>query len=446
MRRGPRVGWRGAVLSGRQLLRGCHAVTANSTTERLEFPGYSGAALAARLEIPAGPVRAYALFAHCFTCSKDLLAVHRIAAELARAGIAVLRFDFTGLGASGGDFGSTNFSSNADDLLAAVEYLRSHYAAPSILIGHSLGGAAVLAVAGKVPEVRAVATIGAPSDTSVVLQNFGASLADIEQNGAADVVLAGRRFRIHRQFLDDVRAQRITEAVAAMHKPLLLLHSPVDGTVAIDNAARIFAAAKHPKSFVSLDTADHLLTRPEDAIYAATVIAGWVSRYLPARAKEEVAPVASVHVAETGAGKFQNLVQSGAYRLFADEPESAGGLGSGPSPYDFLCMALGACTSMTLRMYAAFKHLELGRIRVSVAHAKVYARDCAECLAEGADANARIDRFERTISVEGTLTPALAGKLVEIADKCPVHRTLKHGATVATRVVPAPEAVTRAKG
>lgn len=419
-------------------------MASTSTTQRLEFPGYSGATLAARLEVPAGPVRAYALFAHCFTCSKDLLAVHRIAAGLAREGIAVLRFDFTGLGASGGDFASTNFSSNTADLLAAIEYLRAHFAAPAILIGHSLGGAAVLAVAGKVPEVRAVVTIGAPSDTDVVLGSFGARTADIERDGAADVVLAGRHFRIQKQFLDDVRAQHITDAVASMRKPLLILHSPVDETVAIDNASRIFEAAQQPKSFVSLDTADHLLSRREDAVYAATVIAGWVTRYVPSAPAAGVQPTRSVHVAETGAGKFQNLVQSGAVRLFADEPPSAGGLGSGPSPYDFLCMALGTCTSMTLRMYADFKHLELGRIHVTVSHAKVYAKDCADCLAAGADANARIDRFERVISVDGTVAPALADKLVEIANKCPVHRTLEHGATVATRIAPVPDAQPRA--
>lgn len=421
-------------------------MASTSTTQRLEFPGYLGATLAARLEIPAGPVRAYALFAHCFTCSKDLLAVHRIAAELAREGIAVLRFDFTGLGASAGDFASTNFSSNVADLSAAVDYLRAHYAAPAILIGHSLGGAAVLAIAGKIPEVRAVVTIGAPADADVVLGSFGASLAAIERDGVADVVLAGRHFRIEKQFLDDVRAQHITDAVATMAKPLLILHSPVDDTVGIDNASRIFQAAKHPKSFVSLDTADHLLTRREDAIYAATVIAGWVTRYVPIAAAEDVAPTRSVHVSETGGGKFQNLVESGAVRLFADEPRSAGGLGSGPSPYDFLCMALGTCTSMTLRMYADFKHLELGRVHVTVSHAKVYARDCADCMTEGLDANARIDRFERVIAVEGALVPTVADKLVEIANKCPVHRTLEHGATVATRVAsdPTPDAADEA--
>lgn len=276
------------------------------TTQRLEFPGFSGATLAARLEIPAGQVRAYALFAHCFTCSKDLIAVRRIASELAREGIAVLRFDFTGLGASTGDFASTNFSSNTIDLLAAVDYLRAHHEPPSILIGHSLGGAAVLAIAGKVPEVRAVVTIGAPSDTRDVLKNFGASLASIERNGEADVILSGRTFRIQKQFLEDVRAQHITDAVTAMRKPLLILHSPLDETVAIDNASRIFQAAVHPKSFISLDTADHLLTRAVDAIYAARVIAVWVTRYVPVDPVSNARPTPSVPATETGAGKPQN--------------------------------------------------------------------------------------------------------------------------------------------
>ena len=407
-----------------------------ATSQRLEFPGHSGAALAARLDLPGGDVRAYALFAHCFTCSKDLIAVRRIAAELTRVGIAVLRFDFTGLGASEGEFASTNFSSNVGDLVSAVDYLRAHYAAPALLIGHSLGGAAVLAAAASVPEARAVVTIAAPADAAHVIKNFGANVAAIEKNGEAEVQLAGRAFRIQKQLLDDVRAQRITEAVSKLRKALLVMHAPLDKTVDIENATRIFVAAKHPKSFISLDSANHLLSNPADADYAAHIIAAWVTRYLPAETPADATSATGVRVTETGAGRYQNVVQAGPWRLFADEPESVGGLGSGPSPYDFVAMGLAACTAMTLRMYAEHKNMALGRISVDVSHAKVHAQDCADCTQGAGGGASRIDRFERTISVDGTVPPELADKLVEIAGKCPVHRTLEHGAAVVTHYTP----------
>ena len=402
----------------------------SSITQRLEFTGHSGASLAARLDLPNGPLRAYALFAHCFTCSKDILAARRIAASLSREGIAVLRFDFTGLGSSEGEFASTNFSTNCGDLLSAVEFLRSHYEAPAVLIGHSLGGAAVLAVAKDVPEAKAVVTIGAPADAGHVLKNLGASLDTIREKGEAEVDLAGRKFLIQRQFVEDVEMQKIRDAVGAMRKPLLILHSPIDDTVGIDNASEIFLAAKHPKSFVSLDKADHLLTDPADAAFAAQTIAGWLSRYVATDKPQGEEAIEHVRVMETGEGKFQNSVQAGRHRLFADEPESVGGLDSGPSPYDFLSVALGACTSMTLRLYAQHKKLDIGRIGVDVSHAKIHARDCDECTDEEREGSGRIDRFERVISVEGDIADDLRDKLLEIADKCPVHRTLEAGAKV----------------
>ena len=399
-------------------------------TQRLEFAGHSGATLAARLDLPNGPLRAYALFAHCFTCSKDVLAARRIAASLAREGIAVLRFDFTGLGSSEGEFASTNFSTNCGDLLSAVDFLRENYEAPAVLIGHSLGGAAVLAIARDVPEAKAVVTIGAPADAGHVLKNLGAKLETIREEGEAEVDLAGRKFRIKRQFIEDVEGHKLRDAVAAMRKPLLILHSPLDQTVGIDNASEIFMAAKHPKSFVSLDKADHLLTDPDDAAFAAQTIAGWLSRYVADDKPQGEHAVEHVRVMETGEGKFQNAVQAGRHRLFADEPESVGGLDSGPSPYDFLSVALGACTSMTLRLYAEHKKLALGRISVDVSHAKIHAKDCDECTEEERAGSGRIDRFERVISVEGEVTNEVRDKLLEIADKCPVHRTLEAGAKV----------------
>ncbi len=405
-----------------------------ATSIKAQFDGHSGAKLAARLDIPAGTVRAYALFAHCFTCTKDILAAKRIAAELSRAGIAVLRFDFTGLGASEGEFASTNFSSNIADLKSAVSYLRDNFEAPSILIGHSLGGAAVLAVAGDIPEVKAVATIGAPADAEHVIHNFGTKIDEVEQEGEAEVQLSGRPFTIRKQFLDDVRESVLVDRIATMRTALLVLHSPIDQTVGIENAATIFGAAKHPKSFISLDNADHLVSKAEDAAFAASMIASWASRYLRADVPQGEDAIEAVRVSETLEGKFQNTVHAGRHRLFADEPVSVGGLDSGPSPYDFLSAALAACTSMTLRMYANFKKAELGRISVDVSHAKIHAADCAECTEDERGEGGKIDRFERSITIEGEVPENLRGKIEEIADKCPVHRTLESNAKVVTNV------------
>lgn len=405
------------------------------SSQKLQFPGHSGAELAARLDTPEGPVRGYALFAHCFTCSKDVLGARRLSAELARLGIAVLRFDFTGLGGSGGEFSSTNFSSNVSDIVAAAEYLDQNFEAPALLIGHSLGGAAVLAVAAQIPGVKAVITIGAPSDTAHVIENFGSSLEEIESEGDAQVNLGGRTFKIRKQFVDDVRSAKLLDAVRTMRKPLLILHSPVDAIVGIDHAAEIFQAAKHPKSFISLDKADHLLGKEEDASFAASVIAGWATRFVRSDVPQGGTEIEHVRVTETGEGKFQNTVQAGRHRLFADEPQSVGGLDSGPSPYDFLSMALGACTSMTLRMYADFKKVDLGRVSVDVSHDKIHSADCEECTDEERAGGGKIDRFERRISVEGAIPEDMRDKIAEIAGKCPVHRTLEASAKVRTVVV-----------
>lgn len=406
----------------------------SGTSLKAEFKGSRGGLLAARLDLPAGRPRALALFAHCFTCAKDIFAASRIAGRLRELGIGTMRFDFTGLGSSEGEFANTNFSSNVEDLICAADWLRGEHEAPAILIGHSLGGAAVLAAAGDIPEARAVATIGAPADAHHVLRHLASQVDDIERTGEAMVTLAGRQFRIRRQFLEDVRAQRLKERIAGLRRALLVFHSPRDRIVDIDNAAAIFTAAKHPKSFISLDDADHLLTRREDAVYVAEVLAAWSGRYVGS--EEEMADLtppadaAVVRVAETGAGAFQQGVFAAGHRMLADEPAEVGGLGSGPSPYDFLSVALGACTSMTLRMYANRKNLEVGRITVDVAHGKVHAKDCLDC-ADGREG--LIDRFERSIAVAGPVSTELEAKLVEIAGKCPVHRTLKAGSAVVTR-------------
>ena len=401
-------------------------------SHKITFAGSQGEELAAKLEQPLGQVRGYALFAHCFTCSKDIFAAARIASALAEHGIAVLRFDFTGLGASKGDFANTNFSSNVADLVAAADYLRESYEAPKLLIGHSLGGAAVLAAASEVPEARAVAVIGAPADTEHVIHNFAADVDEIRAKGEAEVTLAGRQFKIKAQFLDDLEGQNLQNRVAAMKKALIVFHSPVDATVGIENAASIFQAAKHPKSFVSLDNADHLLTKREDSIYVADVLSAWAARFIEAReAKaDEAQDGTEVLVRETGNGKFQQQVLSGAHRMLADEPMDYGGLDSGPSPYDYVSIGLGACTSMTLRMYAERKGWDVGQISVEIDHAKVHAKDCADC---GEGREGRIDRFERRINVAGELDDEAREKLLEIADKCPVHRTLEAGAAVVTK-------------
>ncbi|WP_439374161.1 bifunctional alpha/beta hydrolase/OsmC family protein [Bradyrhizobium sp. DASA03120] len=404
-------------------------------TERFQFTGEGGHQLAAALELPDGEPAAYALFAHCFTCGKDTLAAKRISVALAARGIAVLRFDFTGLGSSEGDFANSTFSSNVADLVHAADHLRSVRKAPSLLIGHSLGGAAVLAAAGMIPEARAVATIAAPSDPAHVTGLFKEHIDNIRTQGEVEVSLAGRPFRIRREFLDDIVEHQLMKDIAGLHRALLVMHSPVDDTVGIDNATKLFVAAKHPKSFVSLDHADHLLTRPADALYATDVMAAWASRYIdtakPARARDLPEEPRKVLVQETRKSKFNQLVTVGPHHLVADEPKAAGGEDAGPGPYDFLLAGLGACTSMTMRLYADRKSLPLDRVTVTLKHSKIYAKDCAECeTREG-----MLDQIERDIAIDGALDAEQRKKLMEIADKCPVHRTLTSEIRIVTKAV-----------
>jgi putative redox protein len=404
------------------------------SSEKLTFTGADGAELAARLDLPAGAPRAYALFAHCFTCTKDIFAAARIAAGLADQGIAVLRFDFTGLGHSQGEFANTNFSSNVADLVRAADYLRQSRAAPKIVIGHSLGGAAVLAAAPRLAEAVAVATIGAPAEPAHVQHLFQQARPEIEAKGEAEVLLAGRPFRIRRQFLEDIEKQKLAAAIGAMRKALIVFHAPRDATVGIENAGEIFQAAKHPKSFVSLDDADHLLSRKQDAVYVAQVLSAWASRYLDQRVEAETLSAApgTVLVQETGDGRFTQRIAAGKHALRADEPEDYGGNDSAPTPYDLLLAGLGACTSMTLRMYAARKRWPLERVTVTLQHEKIHAEDCAECETK----EGRIDRIARSLTLEGSLDEAQQAKLLEIADKCPVHRTLEGEVLVETKLAP----------
>lgn len=399
--------------------------------EPVTFTGSLGDELAARLDLPAGEIHAFAIVAHCFSCSKEQPATARISTELAKRGIAVLRFDFTGLGSSQGEFANTDFSSNVQDLVKAADWLRRTYEAPKILIGHSLGGAAVLMAAGEIPEVKAVVTVGAPASTEHVVKNFAADIDRIEEDGEACVTLGGRPFTIRKQFLDDVRGQNLLDKAGALRRALLVLHSPTDEVVGIDNARQIYDAAKHPKGFVALDGADHLLTRRGDAVFAAEIIAAWVARYLDiGPAAEVVSHESGVTVMESGEGRFQQFVHAGPHRMLADEPVIVGGTDTGPSPYDFVSIGLAACTSMTLRMYADRKKMPLGRVTVSVTHGKVHADDCQDC-AEGFVG--KIDRFERHITVEGDYSAEDRAKILEIADKCPVHRTLDGRSAIVTK-------------
>ncbi|MEM9145298.1 MAG: bifunctional alpha/beta hydrolase/OsmC family protein [Pseudomonadota bacterium] len=401
--------------------------------EKLEFLGHGGDRLAARLDRPSGPIRATALFAHCFTCSKDIAAARRIAGRLAGAGIAVLRFDFTGLGHSGGEFANTGFTSNVEDLVLAAAHLEGLGLAPQLLIGHSLGGAAVLAAGGRIASAKAVVTIGAPFDPGHVLESFGASVDEIVEKGSAEVDLAGRTFTIGKGFVEDVSQARLSHAVAGMKRALLVLHAPRDAQVGIENASEIFLAARHPKSFVTLDNADHLLTREQDAEYAADVIAAWAPHYLDLAPEPETpaVPDGVTRVSEAHSDGFlQDIAMADGLYLRADEPREVGGTGLGPSPYQLLNAALGSCTSMTIRMYARRKGWPLERVSVDVSHDREHFRDCEGC----ETTPQRIDVFQRIIHLTGALDDAQRTRLLEIADRCPVHRTLEAEARIETRL------------
>lgn len=397
-------------------------------SQRVTFPGSFGYELAGKLEMPYRPPVAYALFAHCFSCSKDVFAANRIARRLALQGFGVLRFDFTGLGQSEGDFANTNFSSNVADLVAAADFLRETHGAPALLVGHSLGGAAVLLAAAQVPEVKAVATIGAPADVSHVSHHFADALEEIETQGEANVSLAGRPFRIKKQFLQDIRAQKVTDAVAELRRPLMIFHSPTDETVGVQNASTLFMAAKHPKSFVGLEGADHLLTRERDAHQVADTLAAWAGRYIEAAGASIPVPEAvpgQVVVQETGHGRYQNVVVDGKHVYYADEPARLGGDDTGPTPGSFLAAALGTCTSITLRMYAERKELPVERIRVGVDYSKFTETD-----ADGTERER--DLFRRHIRIEGDLDPDSRNRMLQIANRCPVHRTLERSSHIET--------------
>lgn len=401
-------------------------------TERFTFEGHGGHQLAARLDLPSGSPLATAIFAHCFTCSKDITAARRVSARLTTMGYAVLRFDFTGLGHSEGEFENTSFSSNVADLMAAHEALCVRDMKPTLMIGHSLGGAAVLKATAALSGIKAVVTIGAPADAGHVLHNFAAALPEIKAKGVAEVDLGGRPFRISQEFVDDLSTVSMQDAIHNLRAALLVLHGPRDSVVGVENASAIFMAAKHPKSFISLDNADHLITRPDDAEYVADVIAAWSRKYLPkvARAADDPLPEGVLRVSEADPDGFLQDIRSGDnHTAIADEPVSFGGTNKGMSPYGFLSAALGACTSMTIRMYARRKSMPLTHVWVDVSHAKSHAADAEDKTAQ------KVDVFERRIHLVGDLTDEDRQKLLIIADKCPVHKTLEHSSQVVSELV-----------
>jgi uncharacterized OsmC-like protein/pimeloyl-ACP methyl ester carboxylesterase len=389
---------------------------------QFDFPNSNGEILSGRLEMPAGEPVATALFAHCFTCSKDLIAPSVIAKTLTNNGIAVLRFDFTGLGNSQGDFSNTNFSSNVGDLVAAYNHLGEKFKKPEILIGHSLGGAAVLKAAQELEQVKAIVTLGAPSDVSHIKNLFCEVLPQIEADGEAKVMLADRPFTIKQQLIDDIAESDILSGLSQSQKALLVMHSPLDTTVSIDHAAKIFAAAKHPKSFVTLDDADHLLSRREDAQYAGEVIGAWVARYI---AKQKGAqglelPSKTVVVKSRPGSRFTHDIYTDKHHIVADEPSDVGGDNLGLDPYSLLLASLGACTAMTLKMYAEHKQIGLEAVSVHLAHKKIHAEDCQDCATQ----SGKIDHIEKTIELEGDLTHEQRMRMLEVAEKCPVNKTL----------------------
>ena len=391
--------------------------------KRLTFSNRYGHQLAAYIDMPVdGHPLAYAIFAHCFTCTKNLKAVANINRALNRAGIAVLRFDFTGLGESEGDFADTNFTTNVSDLMDAADFMAATYQAPEILIGHSLGGAAVLQAAAHIEPAKAVAVIGAPANADHVLNHISDAYDTIKASGQAKVQLAGRPFQIKKQFIDDLESHKMADVIHGLRRALMILHSPIDQTVGIENAAAIFKAAKHPKSFISLDQSDHLLSRSADSEYAGTIIAAWARKYIGALMdlKTQSATSDKQVIVRTARSGYATDIVAGGHSLTADEPVAVGGTNLGPSPYDFLVAGLGACTSITLRMYADRKGWPLEGIEVALRHQKIHAENCRECEAK----SGYLDEIKREIKLEGPLDDEQRQRLLQIADRCPVHRTL----------------------
>ncbi len=401
-------------------------------SKKVEFTNHLGYRLSAKIDLPLnkGPYP-FALFAHVFTGNKSLSAARYISRALTLNGIAVMRFDFTGLGESEGDFADSNFTSNVEDLVAAAEFLESNYRAPSVVVGHSLGGAAALFAANRIDSIQAVATINSPSYPEHVLHLLEDNLEEIDRRGSARVNIGGRHFTIKKQFLDDLRAHDHEKVIPKLKKAILVMHSPQDKVVGIENAAHLYKLAKHPKSFVSLDGSDHLLTEKKDALYAGEVIATWVRRYIDFPERDMLQTFKDV-VVKLGDSGYTTEIMAGDHGLVADEPLEVGGSDLGPSPYELLNASLGACTAMTLQMYARRKKWPLEEVKVHLSHSKhIHAEDSR--LFE--NKKSKIDRFERVIEIRGNLSEDQRARLLDIANKCPVHRTLHAPKQFATRLL-----------
>jgi len=400
--------------------------------QKVTFKNNDGLDLKGRLELPTHQKpHNFVLFAHCFTCNKNLSAVRNISRALTAKGFGVLRFDFTGLGESSGDFENTNFSGNILDLIEASKYLEENYAAPTLLIGHSLGGAAAIFAADAIDSIKAVATIAAPSNPDHVQHLLKSNLEEINTTGKAVVNLGGRDFTIKKQFLDDIKSKSLPEIAKNLNKALLILHSPQDRIVGIKNAEDLYIAAKHPKSFVSLDGSDHLLMQKEDSIYVGELIASWAKRYIPIPENDILKTTHDVVASLAKEEGFTTQLRSGNHNLIADEPLSFGGNDFGPSPYDYVSAGLSACTAMTVQMYAKRKQWDLDNIEVHTSYSKTHAEDCANC----EENSAKIDTFKRTIKLTGQLDDKQIKRLLQIADKCPVHKTLQSVAQIITTLV-----------
>lgn len=401
-------------------------------TSSIKFSNSSGYLLNGRLELPANRTpHNFAVFAHCFTCGKNFSATRNISRALTTAGFGVLRFDFTGLGDSSGDFADSNFSGNVSDLMAAIDYLNKHYAAPTLLIGHSLGGAAAIYAAAKAQSIKAIATVGAPSDTQHVQHLFKNDIPEITAQGEAVVQLAGRPFKIKKQFLDDINEQQVSKTLKELRKPILIAHSPQDTTVGIHHAERLYQSALHPKSFVSLDKADHLLMNKADAQYVGKVIASWAMRYLDQEPEPTITTKHDIVASLDDSDKFTTKIKAGRHYLTADEPTSVGGNDYGPNPYELLSSSLAACTVMTIQMYARRKKWPIENIECHVSYDKQYALDCENC-----DENqSKIDTFTRAIKITSKLEEKQILRVLQIADKCPVHKTLHSETQVITKLL-----------
>lgn len=401
---------------------------------RLNIQNSKGFQLQAYLELPANQKpKNYAIFAHCFTCNSTLKPVKNISRALTLHGFGVVRFDFTGLGKSEGEFADSYFSANVDDLLAVSDYMKQHYQAPTLLVGHSLGGAAVIVAASKLASVKAVATIGAPATTEHVKKHFSHHVQEIAAKGDVEVNIGGRPFKISQEFVDDFDKTDLPEITKNLRKPILIMHAPFDKVVGIDNAHQLYQAAHHPKSFISLNDADHLLLESKDSIYVGNMIGTWVQGYFETEDNEMLdiegeQLVAHLNLTEDN---FTTSIQTANHSFNADEPESVGGDDFGPSPYDFLSAALASCTVMTLKIYAERRKWDLQEVYAYITYSRKHSVD----LQEDIEKTTKIDHLLKKLKFIGNLDESQKLKLKEIASKCPVHKTLLSDITIETELI-----------